>query len=70
ARSVNVKIDPASPFTEAYSGSTSDFTDVIPARSSHSFVFALDIEDGAKEGTYTIPLTIDYIGEEDKKKIA
>jgi len=67
ARSVNVKIDPASPFTVAYSGSTSDFTDEIPARSSHSFVFALDIEDGAKEGTYTIPLTIDYIGEEDKK---
>jgi len=67
ARSVNVKIDPASPFTEAYSGSTSDFTDKIPARSSHSFVFALDIEDGADEGSYTIPLTIDYIGEADKK---
>ncbi|MEA3488121.1 MAG: hypothetical protein U9R10_02585 [Euryarchaeota archaeon] len=67
ARSVTVKIDPASPFTEAYSGSTSDFTDEIPARSSHSFVFALDIEDGADEETYTIPLLIDYIGEEDKK---
>jgi len=67
ARSVTVKIDPASPFTEAYSGSTSDFTDEIPARKSHRFVFALDIEDGAKEGSYTIPLTIDYIGEEDQK---
>jgi hypothetical protein len=67
ARSVTVKIDPASPFTEAYSGSTSDFTDEIPARKSHRFVFALDIEDGAKEGLYTIPLTIDYIGEEDQK---
>ncbi len=67
ARSVTVKIDPASPFTGAYSGSTSDFTDEIPARKSHRFVFALDIEDGAKEGSYTIPLTIDYIGEEDQK---
>ena len=67
ARSVTVKIDPASPFTGAYSGSTSDFTDEIPARKSHRFVFALDIEDGATEGTYTIPLTIDYIGEEDQK---
>ncbi|MGB7001994.1 MAG: hypothetical protein WBE22_08295 [Halobacteriota archaeon] len=67
ARSVTVKIDPASPFTEAYSGSTSDFTDEIPARKSHRFVFALDIEDGAKEGSYSIPLTIDYIGEEDQK---
>ena len=67
ARSVTVKIDPASPFTEAYSGSTSDFTDEIPARKSHRFVFALDIEDGAKEESYTIPLTIDYIGEEDQK---
>ncbi len=67
ARSVTVKIDPASPFTEAYSGSTSDFTDEISARKSHRFVFALDIEDGAKEGSYTIPLTIDYIGEEDQK---
>ncbi len=66
-RSVTVKIDPTSPFTEAYSGSTSDFTDVIPARKSHRFLFALDIEDGAKEGSYTILLTIDYIGEEDKK---
>lgn len=67
ARSVTVKIDPASPFTEAYSGSTSDFTDEILARKSHRFVFALDIEDGAKEGSYTILLTIDYIGEEDQK---
>ena len=67
ARSVTVKIDPASPFTEAYSGSTSDFTDEIPARKSHRFVFALDIEDEAKEGSYAIPLTIDYIGEENQK---
>jgi hypothetical protein len=67
ARSVTVKIDPASPFTGAYSGSTSDFADEIPARSSHSFVFALDIEDEAEEGSYTIPLTIDYIDEDDQK---
>ncbi|NQE46432.1 hypothetical protein C5S31_10460 [ANME-1 cluster archaeon GoMg2] len=67
ARSVSVRIDPPSPFTEAYSGSTSDFTEEIPARSSHNFVFALDIEDGAKEGSYTIPLLIDYIGADDHK---
>ncbi len=64
ARSVSVKINPPSPFVEAYSGSTSEFTEEIQARSSHKFVFALDIEDGAKAGTYTIPLTIDYISED------
>ena len=58
ARSVSVRMDPSSPFTEAYSGSTSAFTEEIKARSSHNFVFALDIEDGAEEGSYTIPLTI------------
>jgi len=67
ARSVTVKIDPTSPFEEAYSGSTSDFTEEIPARKSHRFGFALDIEDGAKEGYYTILLTIDYIDEDDQK---
>jgi hypothetical protein len=55
-------MDPPSPFVEAYSGSTSGFTEEIEARSSYSFVFALDIEDGAEEGSYTIPLTIEYIG--------
>nr|CBH39582.1 hypothetical protein BSM_30610 [uncultured archaeon] len=50
ARSVSVKMNPHSPFVEAYSGSTSGFTEEIEARSSHSFVFALDIEDGAEEG--------------------
>ncbi|RCV65179.1 hypothetical protein C5S53_05045 [Methanophagales archaeon] len=67
ARSVTVKIVPTSPFTEAYSGSTSDFTDEIAARKSHRFVFALDIEDSAKEGSYTIPITIDYLDEADQK---
>ncbi len=67
ARSVTVKIAPASPFMEAYSGSTSDFTEEIPARKSYHFVFALDIEDGAEEGSYNIPLTIDYIDEDDQK---
>ena len=67
ARSVTVKIEPVSPFTEAYTGSTSDFADEILARKSHRFVFALDIEDEAKEGYYTIPLTIEYLGEEDQK---
>jgi len=64
ARSVSVKIDLSGPFVDAYSGSTSEFTEVIPARSSHKFVFALDIEDGAEAETYTIPLTIDYISED------
>ena len=64
ARSVSLRMDPHSPFVEAYSGSTSGFTEEIQARSSHSFVFALDIEDGAEEGSYTIPLTIEYIGED------
>lgn len=64
ARSVSLRMDPPSPFVEAYSGSTSGFTEEIEARSSHSFVFALDIEDGAEEGSYTIPLTIEYIGED------
>ena len=67
ARSVSVKINPPGPFVEAYSGSTSEFTEVIQARSSHKFVFALDIEDGAKAGTYTIPLMIDYISEAGQK---
>ena len=67
ARSVSVRTDPPHPFVEAYSGSTSDFTEEIPARSSHRFVFALDIEDGAEEGSYTIPLTIEYIGEDAHK---
>jgi len=67
ARSVTVKINPPSPFVEAYSGSTSEFTEEIQARSSHKFVFALDIEDGAKAGTYTIPLMIDYISEAGQK---
>ena len=67
ARSVSVRMDPSSPFTEAYSGSTSAFTEEIKARSSHNFVFALDIEDGAEEGSYTIPLTIEYIGEDAQK---
>jgi len=62
ARSVSLRMDPPSPFVEAYSGSTSGFTEEIEARSSHSFVFALDIEDGGEEGFYTIPLTIEYIG--------
>ena len=64
ARSVSVKINPPGPFVEAYSGSTSEFTEVIQARSSHKFVFALDVEDKAEAGTYTIPLTIDYIRED------
>ena len=67
ARSVTVKINPPSPFVEAYSGSTSEFTEEIQARSSHKFVFALDIEDGAKAGTYTIPLLIDCISEAGQK---
>ena len=67
ARSVSVRMDPHSPFVEAYSGSTCDFTEEIKARSSHNFVFALDIEDGAEEGSYTIPLTIEYIGEDTQK---
>ncbi|MEA2051484.1 MAG: CARDB domain-containing protein [Euryarchaeota archaeon] len=67
ARSVSLRMDPSSPFVEAYSGSTSGFTEEIEARSSHSFVFALDIEDGAEEGSYTIPLTIEYIGEDAHK---
>jgi hypothetical protein len=67
ARSVSVKMNPHSPFVEAYSGSTSGFTEEIEARSSHSFVFALDIEDGVEEGSYTIPLTIEYIGEDARK---
>lgn len=67
ARSVSVKMVPSSPFEEAYSSSTSDFTEEIKARKSHRFVFALDVEDGAEEGTYTIPLAIDYIGEDDQK---
>ena len=67
ARSVSVRMDPSSPFVEAYSGSTSDFTEEILARSSYRFVFALDIEDGAEEGSYTIPLTIEYIGEDAHK---
>lgn len=67
ARSVCLRMDPHSPFVEAYSGSTSGFTEEIQARSSHSFVFALDIEDGAEEGSYTIPLTIEYIGEDAQK---
>ena len=67
ARSVSLRMDPHSPLVEAYSGSTSDFTEEIQARSSHSFVFALDIEDGAEEGSYTIPLTIEYIGEDAHK---
>ena len=67
ARSVSLRMDPHSPFVEAYSGSTSGFTEEIEARSSHSFVFALDIEDGAEEGSYTIPLTIEYIGEDAHK---
>jgi hypothetical protein len=64
ARSVSFKINPPGAFVEAYSGSTTDFTEVIQARSSHKFVFALDIEDSAEAGTYTIPLTIDYISED------
>ncbi len=66
ARSVSVKINPSGPFVEAYSGSTSEFTEEIPAPSSHKFVFTLDIEDGAKAGTYsyTILLSIDYIRED------
>ncbi len=67
ARSVSLRMDPRRPFVEAYSGSTSDFTEVIQARSSNSFVFALDIEDGAEEGSYTIPITIEYIGEDAHK---
>jgi hypothetical protein len=67
ARSVSVRMDPPSPFTAAYSGSTSDFTEKIQARSSHNFVFALDIEDRAEEGSYNIPLTIEYIGEDAQK---
>ncbi len=67
ARSVSVKMNPHSPFVEAYSGSTSGFTEEIEARSSHSFVFALDIEDGAEEGSYTIPIIIEYIGEDAHK---
>lgn len=67
AKSVSVRIDPSSPFGAAYSGSTSNFTEEIKARSSHSFVFALDIEDGAEDGSYTIPLMIEYIGEKGQK---
>nr|QNO53473.1 hypothetical protein HCHKDHBN_00044 [Methanosarcinales archaeon ANME-1 ERB6] len=64
ARSISVRMDPPSPFVEAYSGSLSEFTEEIQARSSHRFVFALDIEDGAEAGTYTIPLMIDYLSED------
>ncbi|OFV67414.1 MAG: secreted protein containing APHP domain protein [Candidatus Syntrophoarchaeum caldarius] len=64
AKSVTVTIDPASPFLEAYSGSRTDFTEVIASRSSHSFSFALDVVDGAAAGVYSIPLTIDYIDDE------
>jgi len=64
ARSVTVTIDPASPFLEAYSGSRTDFTELIASRSSHSFLFALDVVDGAAAGVYSIPLTIDYIDDE------
>lgn len=66
ARSVSVRMDPSRPFTEAYSGSTADFNEEIKARLSHRFEFALDIEEGAKAESYTIPLAIEYIGEDEQ----
>lgn len=60
AKSVKVNVVPESPFTESYSGSSSDFVANISVDGSHDFKVTLDLDKDALAGQYTLPLKITY----------
>lgn len=60
AKSVKANINLEKPFSEAYSGSSSDFISQIPPEGSHDFIIALDIDKDAIVGEYSLPLKLTY----------
>lgn len=60
AKSVKVDVEFSGPFMEAYSASSSDFVLEIAPDEAHDFVVSLDIEDGAPDGVYALPLNVTY----------
>lgn len=60
AKSVKINANIDKPFSEAYSGSSSDFISQILPDESHDFIIALDIDKGANPGEYSLPLNVTY----------
>ncbi|MEE9594471.1 MAG: COG1361 S-layer family protein [Candidatus Hydrothermarchaeales archaeon] len=60
AKSVKVEVEYSEPFTEAYSGASSDFVSEIAPDKSHDFQVALDIDEDAEAGSFSIPLKLTY----------
>lgn len=70
AKSVKLNLDLKKPFSEAYSGSSSDFISQIPPDESNDFIISLDIDKDAVVGEYTLPLKITYRAHEDDYDIS
>lgn len=60
AKSVKVDVDLKKPFSEAYSGSSSDFISQISFDESHDFIIALNIDKDVTAKEYSLPLKLTY----------
>lgn len=69
AKSVKINIGFERPFSEAYSGSSSDFISQILPDESHDFIVALDIDKDAMAGEYSLPLKLAYRAHDDDYNI-
>lgn len=69
AKSVKANINLEKPFSEAYSGSSSDFISQIPPEGSHDFIIALDIDKDAIVGEYSLPLKLAYMTHDEEYDI-
>ncbi len=64
AKSVRIKAAFRGPFSEAYSNSDSDFVAEIGRDKTHAFTLSVDIDEKARPGKYTFPLTVTYRGDD------
>lgn len=60
AKSVKVDVDLEKPFSEAYSGSSSDFISQISFDDSHDFIIAINIDKDVTAKEYSLPLKLTY----------
>lgn len=69
AKSVKVDVNLDKPFSDAYSGSSSDFIPKIYPDESHNFIIALDIDKDAPVGEYSLPLKLTYRAHDNEYEI-
>lgn len=69
AKSVKVDVDLKKPFSDAYSGSSSDFISQISPDQSHDFIIVLDIDKDATIGEYSLPLKLTYRAHDDDYEV-